>query len=171
MTKWNSEAQIAAVDADDSDLLPYSKETEAVGSKDRVVTTAVLAEILRTRTTTAVQWDVTRDETTDLAVASAVLTFRMPFAFSLTEVRASVTTAPVGAAIQIDVNANGTSIFSTVLSIDDGSNTSVGSAAPAALNSDPTAIADDDEITVDVTQVGSTTAGAGLKLSLLGAQA
>lgn len=174
MSLWDDTAtyplMVASVAAD-ADQLPYGDMSQAAGSRQRNVTISTLTEMLRTRTTTAVQWDASRDETTALAVATAVLTFRMPFAFSLTSVRASVTTAPVGAAIQLDVQVNGTSVFSTVLSIDAGAKTSVGSAAPAVQTSNPLSITDDDEITVDVTQVGSTTAGAGLKLALLGTQA
>jgi len=174
MSLWDDTATyplMAASVAADADQLPYGDMSQAAGSRQRNVTIGTLAEMLRTRTTTAVQWDASRDETTALTVATGALTFRMPFAFSLTSVRASVTTAPVGAAIQLDVQVNGTSVFSTVLSIDDGSRTSVGSAAPAVLTGSPVAVADDDEITVDVTQIGSSTAGAGLKIALLGSQA
>lgn len=174
MPAWNDTAtyaSMAAATVSDDDLLPVSDTSQTAGSREATITMLALAEALRTRTTTAVQWDVSRDETTALAVAAGVLTFRMPFAFSLTGVRASVTTAPVGAAIQIDVKVNGVSVFSTVLSIDAGTKTSVGSAAPAVQTSNPLSIAGDDEITVDIAQVGSTTAGAGLKLALLGTQA
>lgn len=106
------------------------------------------------------------DEVTNLTTGTAKLTFRMPFGFVLTGIRASVNTAPVGAAIQVDVNEGGVSIFSTPLTIDDGEKTSVTAATPAVI-SDAT-LADDAEITVDIDTVGSTTAGKGLKLVMLG---
>lgn len=106
------------------------------------------------------------DEVTNLTTGAAKLTFRMPFGFVLTGIRASVNTAPVGAAIQVDVNEGGVSIFSTPLTIDDGEKTSVTAATPAVI-SDAT-LADDAEITVDIDTVGSTTAGKGLKLVMLG---
>ena len=106
------------------------------------------------------------DEVTNLTTGAAKLTFRMPFGFVLTGIRASVNTAPVGAAIQVDVNEGGVSIFSTPLTIDAGEKTSVTAATPAVI-SDAT-LADDAEITVDIDTVGSTTAGKGLKLVMLG---
>lgn len=109
------------------------------------------------------------DEVTNLTTGAAKLTFRMPFGFVLTGIRASVNTAPVGAAIQVDVNEGGVSIFSTPLTIDAGEKTSVTAATPAVI-SDAT-LADDAEITVDIDTVGSTTAGKGLKLVMLGYRA
>jgi len=105
------------------------------------------------------------DETTDLTTGITT-TFRAPYAMELTDVRASVTTAPVGADITVDVTANGTTIFSTIISIDDGSKTSVGSASPRVIST--TSIPDDAEIKVDIKTVGSTTIGNGLKLSFIG---
>lgn len=109
------------------------------------------------------------DETTDLATGTAAVTFRMPYAFTLTAVRASVATAPVGSTITVDMNEGGTSVLSTKLTIDAGEKTST-TAATAAVISD-SALADDAEITIDIDQVGSTTAGAGLKVYLIGRQA
>lgn len=106
------------------------------------------------------------DETTALTTGTAKATFRMPCAMTLTAVRASVTTAPTGAAMVIDINESGTSILSTKLTIDAGSKTSTTSAAPYVLSD--TSLADDAEITIDISQVGSTVAGAGLKVWLIG---
>lgn len=106
------------------------------------------------------------DEDSDLEVGTAKVTYRIPYDFELSAVRASVTTAPVGANLIIDIKVNGVSILSTLLSIDDGEKTSVTAATPAVI--DTTSLTDDDEITIDITQVGSTTAGAGLKVTLLG---
>jgi hypothetical protein len=106
------------------------------------------------------------DEITNLTTGTNKLTFRMPYAFVLTGVRASATTAPTGSSIIVDINSNTTSIFSTRLSIDATSKTSVGSASPAVLTT--TSLANDAEITIDIDQIGSTVAGAGLKVYLLG---
>lgn len=108
------------------------------------------------------------DETTDIAVATGVTTFRVPYGFVLTDVRASSTTAPTGATIIVDINKGGVSILSTKLSIDAGEKTST-TAATAAVISDST-LADDAELTIDIDQVGSTVAGAGLKVVLIGHQ-
>lgn len=109
------------------------------------------------------------DETTDLTVADGKAIFRMPFAMTLTSVRASVTTAPVGSTIIVDVTESGTTIFSTLLTIDASEKTST-TAATAAVLSD-TALADDAEISINVDQIGSGTAGAGLKIYLIGYRA
>lgn len=108
------------------------------------------------------------DETTALTTGTAKMTFRMPYAFTLTGVRASVTTAPTGSTLIVDINEGGSTILSTKLSIDASEKTST-TAASAAVISD-TALADDAEITIDIDQVGSTIAGAGLKVTLIGHQ-
>lgn len=108
------------------------------------------------------------DETTAITTGTAKATFRMPYAFTLTAVRASVTTAPTGSTIIIDINEGGSTILSTKLSIDASEKTST-TAASAAVISD-SALADDAEITIDFDQVGSTVAGAGVKVYLIGHQ-
>jgi hypothetical protein len=106
------------------------------------------------------------DETTALTVGSAKVTFRMPCAMTLTEVRASVTTAPTGSVLTVDVSKSGASILSTKLTIDAGEKTSITAAAPAVISD--SALTDDAEITIDIDGVGSTVAGAGLKVYLIG---
>lgn len=106
------------------------------------------------------------DETTALTTGTAKATFRMPYGFTLTAVRASVTTAPTGATLTVDINEAGVSILSTKLTIDASEKTST-TAATAAVISD-TSLADDAEITIDIDQIGSTIAGAGLKVYLIG---
>ncbi|MFW6272165.1 MAG: hypothetical protein ACOC2U_00080 [bacterium] len=104
------------------------------------------------------------DEETDLITGTGKITFRMPFAATLTGLRASVTTAPTGSNLVIDVNESGSSVLSTKLSIDDGETTST-TAATSYVISD-SALADDAEITIDIDQVGSSTAGTGAKVVL-----
>jgi hypothetical protein len=106
------------------------------------------------------------DETTALTTGAAKITFRMPHAMTLTAVRASVTTAPTGSTLIVDINEGGSTLLSTKLSIDASEKTST-TAASAAVISD-SALADDAEITIDIDQVGSTIAGAGLKVWLIG---
>lgn len=107
------------------------------------------------------------DETTALTTGTGKVTFRMPFAMTLTGVRASVATAPTGQALIVDINEAGSTLMTTnKLSIDAGEDTSTTAATPAALTD--TALADDAKITIDIDQVGSGTAGAGLKVWLIG---
>lgn len=105
------------------------------------------------------------DETTALTVGAAKVTFRAPHAMTLTQIpRASVVTAPTGSTLIVDINEGGSTIFSTELSIDATEKTST-TAGTAAVLSD-TSIADDAEVTIDIVQVGSTVAGAGLKITI-----
>lgn len=109
---------------------------------------------------------VVGDETTDQTVADDKLTIRMPYAFTLTEVRASLVTAPTDADFVVDITEGGTTILSTLLTIDATEKTSTTATTPAVI-SDPD-LADDAEIIINVDQIGSTVAGAGLKVYLIG---
>lgn len=106
------------------------------------------------------------DETTPLTVGTNKVRFRMPHAFTLLDVRASLTTAQAsGSVLTVDVNENGTSILSTKLTLDNNEKTSVTAATPRVISD--TSLADDAEITVDVDQIGNGTA-TGLKVTLIG---
>ena len=106
------------------------------------------------------------DEDTDLETGTAKITFRMPYAFTLTAVRANVKTAPTGSVLTVDINESGSTILSTKITIDATEKTST-TAATAPVISD-TSLADDAEITVDIDGIGSTIAGTGLKVTLIG---
>lgn len=106
------------------------------------------------------------DESSALAAGTAKITFRMPYAFTLTAVRASLTTAQAsGSIFTVDINEGGTTILSTKLTIDNTEKTSATAATPAVISD--SSLADDAEITVDVDQVGASGA-AGLKVYLIG---
>ena len=106
------------------------------------------------------------DETTPLSVGTSKITFRAPYAFTLTGVRASLNVAQTsGSIFTVDINESGTSVLSTKLTIDNTEKTST-TAATAAVISD-SAIADDAEITIDIDQIGDGTAK-GLKVYLIG---
>ena len=107
------------------------------------------------------------DETTVLTTGTAKVTFRMPFAFTLTEVRASLSTAGTGAAlVTVDINEGGTTILSTKITIDASEKTSE-TAATAPVISD-TALADDAEITIDIDTIDTDNLAKGLKVYLIG---
>lgn len=110
------------------------------------------------------------DETTPLTAGTAKVTFRMPYAFTLTDVRASVTTAPTGGTLlTVDVNEAGSTILSTKLTFDASETTTTTAATPRVISD--SSLADDAEITIDIDAVGSTIAGAGLKVYLIGTRA
>ena len=160
---------------DPDDVSPTSgltgAETLAVLQDGAMVqaTTQQIADIAAAAAATQCIAIACGDETTALTTGAAKVTFRMPYAFTLSAVRASVTTAPTGAVLTVDINEAGASILSTPLTIDAGEKTSTTAATPAVISD--TALADDAEITIDIDQVGSTDAGAGLKVYLIGAAA
>ena len=109
------------------------------------------------------------ESTTDLAVATDVVKFIMPYAFTLTGISASVQTAPAGSTLVCDVNEGGTTIMASNKIVIDADETSTATAAQAPTLSD-TSLASGAIITVDIDQVGSGTAGKGLKVYLTGYQ-
>ena len=108
------------------------------------------------------------DETTDLTTGIKS-TWRVPFAFTVQSVRASVTTAPTGADITVDILQNGVSILTTNITIDATEKTSISAAVQPVVGT--TALTNDAEITINLTVIGSTIAGAGLKVSIIGIEA
>lgn len=109
------------------------------------------------------------DETTALTVGTGKVTFRMPYAFTLLAVRASLTTAQAtGNIFTVAINEAGVSILSTALTIDNTEKSSTTAVAPPVI-SDPS-LADDAEITIDISQIGDGTAK-GLKVYLIGTKA
>lgn len=106
------------------------------------------------------------DETTALTTGTAKYTIRMPYAFTLTGIRASLSTAQAsGSALTVDVNEGGASILSTVITFDNTEKTTTTAATPPVISD--SSLADDAEITVDIDQVGDGTAK-GLKIWLIG---
>lgn len=103
-------------------------------------------------------------ESTTLTTGTAKRTFRMPFAFTVTGVRANLSTASSSGTPTVDINEGGTTILSTKLTIDANELTST-TAATAAVVSD-TALADDAEITIDIDVAG--TGAKGLKVYING---
>lgn len=106
------------------------------------------------------------DESTPLTTGTAKTTFRMPYAFTLTSVRASVAIAPTGSVLTVDINESGSTILSTKITIDATEKTSTTAATPPVISD--TNLADDAEMTIDIDTIGSTIAGAGLKVWLIG---
>lgn len=90
---------------------------------------------------------------------------RMPVhrPITIANIRANCGTAPTGAAILIDVNKNGTTLFTT-----QGNRTSIAVSgfADTASTPDVTTATTDDYITVDIDQIGSTIAGADLTVTI-----
>jgi len=83
---------------------------------------------------------------------------------TITKAYAYCKTAPTGADLLIDINLNGTSIWSTT----QANRLTIAASATSGTQTsfDTTALTDEDIITVDIDQVGSTIAGADLTIIL-----
>jgi len=114
------------------------------------------------------------DEVTPISTGGPRTTFRCPYSLDMTNgfVRASLTNAPTGASMIIDITMNGSTMFSTPIHVEAGSRTSVGAAIQSVIAIPLTGglriIPDDAEFLVYVTQVGSSLAGSGLKVAVTG---
>ena len=132
----------------------YSLAQVATGLKEHLVESLIVAA---------------SDETTAITAATDLATFRMPYAFTLTAVRASLTTAGTTSGVTtIDIHESGTTILSTKITIDYDETTSV-TAATAPVISDA-ALANDAEMTIDVDGISGGGTEAGLKVTLIGYQ-
>ena len=101
-------------------------------------------------------------ETGDIATGTAVTYFRLPFGFTLTEL-------PRGSVLTVDINVGASTpatILSTKLTIDASEKTSVTGSTPCVLSS--SVFSSDDIVSFDIDGVGSSTAGVGLKVELIG---
>ena len=128
---------------------------------------ASLATIATLRTESFVM--ACSDETTAITADTDLATFRMPYAFTLTAVRASLTTAGTTSGVTtIDVHESGTTILSTKITIDYDEKTSVTAAAQPVISD--ASLADDAEITIDVDGISGGGTEAGLKVTLIGYQ-
>ena len=130
------------------------------------IQTQIDAKVSKTSVPVIIQLAVS-DETTALTTGAAKVTFRMPHAMTLSEVRASLSTAQAsGTILTMDINQNGSTIFiSNWLTIDNTEKTSVTASNPCIINT--TSLTDDSEITIDIDQIGNGTAK-GLKITLIG---
>jgi len=104
------------------------------------------------------------DETTAITTGTAKVTFRMPYAFTLTDVRASLGTVSTSGIPTVNIKESGVTIFSTKLTIDANEKTSTTAATPVVISD--TSLADDAEMTIDIDVAG--TGAKGLKVALIG---
>lgn len=100
-----------------------------------------------------------------LSVAAGAGQFVFPQAVTIVGVSARAKTAPTGANVILDVNKNGTTLFTT-----QGNRpnivASANQTAAEVTNMDVTAVAAGDYLSVDVDQVGSTVAGSDLVVTV-----
>lgn len=105
------------------------------------------------------------DESTNLTVGTAKVSFHMPYKATLVEVFAGLTVAQAaGSIFTVDVNEAGVSILSTKLTIDNTELTSLTAATPPVISD--AALAKGSLITIDIDQVGTALAK-GLKVYMI----
>lgn len=139
--------------------------TAATGTNTTQVASTAFVQDAISKRSEAIQVAAS-DEITALTVGTGKTTFRLPYGMTLTGVRASLTTAQTsGTIFTVDIIYNGVSVLSTKLTIDNTEKTSTTAAIPAVITT--SALADDGEIRIDITQIGDGTAK-GLKVTLLG---
>ena len=134
---------------------------------DNATTPGLVSKVSLNALTTESFMMACSDETTALTAGTNKVKFRMPYAFTVTEVRASLSTAGTGAQlVTVDINESGTSILSTKITIDATETTSV-TAATVPVISDAS-LADDAEMTVDIDLIDTGGVSKGLKVSIIG---
>lgn len=104
------------------------------------------------------------DEDSDLELG-VVFRQRLTRPLNVSEIYIGATTAPTGSNLIVDFLKNGVSILSTLVSIDAGEFVSNNAAIPPVITTPAFAIGD--ELSVEITQIGSTVAGKGLKCLML----
>ena len=100
----------------------------------------------------------------DLIVDTDLMSIISPITLTITEIRLAVSTAPTDAALIIDINKNGTTLYTT-----QGNRPTIAASGTSATATDPdvTALAVGDILSLDVDQIGSTIAGANLSVIVI----
>lgn len=106
------------------------------------------------------------DEGSSITTGTAKITFHMPYAFSLTAVKAGLTTASSSGLPAFDLNDDGVSVFSTTVTVDQDEKFSDTATTAATLTSTPLVIASGSVMTIDIDTAG--TGATGAKLYLIG---
>jgi len=148
--------------ADDQSLSARFPASDGVGNP-LVFDEDQIANLVQYNTGTSVIISLS-DEFSDLVAGPGAYTFIWPYDSELYTIPvAYATIAPTGATgIQVDINVNSVSIFSTPLTIDPTYNSSGDAQVPAVLST--TAISAGDVVTFDIDSVGESYEGAGLKV-------
>lgn len=110
------------------------------------------------------KYNVSYSRTGAATVTTGKLRWAAPAACTITQIRATIGTAPVGADLIVDVNKNGVTIFTTQTNrpkilagaFDSG----------LVTNMEVTALAAGDYLTVDIDQIGTTTAGSDVTIEI-----
>jgi hypothetical protein len=109
------------------------------------------------------------DEKSILVIEESIYTFYLPYAFTIEDLYLSVNTAALDANITVDINVEGASIFSNLLTIDGGDYHSKDATTAYSILTNKANIGQHKKISIDLDAVGLTgTEGKGLKLIIAG---
>ena len=105
------------------------------------------------------------DETSDLTTSDGVYTFYLPYALTIDKMYLSLNTESAGANVIVDCARNDVSIFdSSKLEVVQGNN--ISTSQPDYSN--PTVFPIGSKMSFNIDQIGSSSAGAGLKVMIHG---
>lgn len=100
----------------------------------------------------------------DLTVDTDLMSIISPMSLTITEIRCAVSTAPTDADLIIDINKNGTTIYTTQANRPTILATET---TETATDPDITTLAVGDILSLDIDQIGSTVAGANLSVIII----
>ena len=145
--------------------------------KTAILTAATTGDVLQLKGIEETFIIAASDETTDLTTGDGKATFAAPFDFEITGAKASVTTTPAGAAIEVQIrrirSGSAVDLLTTKIHIEANEETSRTAAGNDvgvfdASNNYHKDINIDDIIAIDIDAVGSSRAGKGLKITIFG---
>ena len=132
------------------------------GRTDEEINTAINAIIDDLATTGVKTLSFYIDDT--LEVEESAMSIIAPQNLTITEIKVAVSTAPTGANLVVDVNKNGTTVYTTQ---DNRPTVTAGDTSATATDPDVTSISAGDVISIDIDQIGSTVAGANLSVAVI----
>jgi len=106
------------------------------------------------------------DETSDLTTGDGVYTFYLPYDLTIDKMYLSLNTQCAGADVIVDVQKNGTTMFSSSNSYKVAQGTNISTTQPDFTNNTYFPIGS--KMSFNIDQIGSSTAGAGLKVMIHG---
>ena len=177
LTVTESSDDITFANTVDDKTIKFTVKDDGSAVKTATLTAATTGNVLQLKGIEETFIIAASDETTDLTTGDGKATFAAPFDFEITGAKASVTTTPAGAAIEVQIRRvrSGTPVdlLTTKIHIEANEETSRTAAGNDVGVFDSTNnyhkdINIDDIIAIDIDAVGSSRAGKGLKITIFG---
>ena len=172
LTVTESSDDITFANTVDDKTIKFTVKDDGSAVKTATLTAATTGNVLQLKGIEETFIIAASDETTDLTTGDGKATFAAPFDFEITGAKASVTTTPAGAAIEVQIRRvrSGTPVdlLTTKIHIEANEETSRTATSAPAINTSNDDINIDDIIAIDIDAVGSSRAGKGLKITIFG---